>query len=114
MPRGLHPCAQPGCPELTRDSHCPAHQPAPWHHDQTTTQRGYGHRWRKQRARTLRHEPQCRMCGAPATELDHIIPKHLGGTDDPQNCQPLCKKCHAHKTAGEAAAARNTARGVGA
>lgn len=109
MPRGVHPCAQPGCPTLTSSSHCPAHQPAAWQHDQTAHQRGYGQRWRKLRARILRHEPNCRHCGRPATEVDHITPKHLGGTDNPANCQPLCKKCHQVKTADEAAAARKFA-----
>jgi 5-methylcytosine-specific restriction endonuclease McrA len=34
-------------------------------------------------------------------ELDHIIPKSFGGTDDPSNLQFLTKKQHALKTAYE-------------
>lgn len=37
-----------------------------------------------------------------ATELDHIVPLHLGGADDESNFQSLCHDCHAAKTADEA------------
>lgn len=34
-------------------------------------------------------------------ELDHILPKWAGGTDDPRNLQLLLKKDHQKKTAME-------------
>lgn len=34
-------------------------------------------------------------------EVDHIIPLHMGGTDDPSNMQLLTKEEHARKTASE-------------
>jgi 5-methylcytosine-specific restriction endonuclease McrA len=34
--------------------------------------------------------------------VDHTIPLHLGGSDDPANKQLLCDDCHAVKTAQEA------------
>ncbi|MEG9303316.1 HNH endonuclease signature motif containing protein [Psychrobacter celer] len=37
----------------------------------------------------------------PATDVDHIINKAKGGSDDPSNLQSLCRKCHRSKTANE-------------
>jgi 5-methylcytosine-specific restriction endonuclease McrA len=42
--------------------------------------------------------------GAPASaseEVDHIVPKKQGGTDDESNLQSLCKPHHSAKTARE-------------
>ena len=36
-----------------------------------------------------------------AKEVDHIITKAKGGTDDPDNLQSLCVQCHREKTARE-------------
>jgi len=36
-----------------------------------------------------------------ATEVDHIIPKAKGGTDDMSNLQAINKECHKKKTARE-------------
>ena len=33
-----------------------------------------------------------------ATEVDHIQPKGLGGTDDEDNLQAICHQCHKIKT----------------
>ena len=35
-----------------------------------------------------------RACGAPGKELDHIVPLHAGGTDEPSNLRLLCQACH--------------------
>lgn len=44
----------------------------------------------------------CRYCGqsAPDVELtiDHVIPRTLGGSDDPTNLVTACKDCNAGKT----------------
>lgn len=37
----------------------------------------------------------------PATTVDHIIPRHMGGTSEDSNLQPLCDICHDAKTAKE-------------
>lgn len=57
--------------------------------------------WRKMARRLLAAKPRC-GCGAPATEVDHIKPKCLGGSDDPANAAPICRPCHLKKTAREA------------
>lgn len=45
-------------------------------------------------------------CTNPATEVDHVIPVSLGGTDDPTNLVAICATHHRSKTQREAAAAR--------
>ncbi|GEB79233.1 hypothetical protein DDE01_06480 [Desulfovibrio desulfuricans] len=52
----------------------------------------------------LREEPLCRACAAQgritaATDVDHIVSRAQGGTDDRANLQPLCHACHSRKTA---------------
>jgi ATP adenylyltransferase len=43
----------------------------------------------------------CELCGISADvralEVDHIIPRNLGGTDDPSNLQALCYSCNSMK-----------------
>lgn len=68
--------------------------------------RGYGGRWRKIRDAVLRREPLCRSCrllglDVEATDVDHIVPRARGGTDEASNLQPLCHSCHSKKTATE-------------
>lgn len=68
--------------------------------------RGYGNAWEKLRNWVLQGEPYCRQCQAAgrltlAETVDHIIPKTWGGTDDPENLQPLCAACHRDKTVRE-------------
>lgn len=55
------------------------------------------------KARTLSREQReaiftrdgrrCRLCGAPATDIDHIA----GSSSDPENLQALCKPCNMAK-----------------
>lgn len=73
----------------------------------TTTQRGYGAGWRLRRARQLLQRPRCQWlvtlpsttCRLRATDVDHIMPKVHGGTDDAANLQSLCAAHHRVKTA---------------
>lgn len=58
--------------------------------------------------RTLRHMTfhrdgfQCVKCGKRGRlECDHIIPREAGGTDDLENLQTLCVRCHIKKTKGD-------------
>ncbi|WP_082746343.1 HNH endonuclease signature motif containing protein [Sphingomonas sp. CCH5-D11] len=64
---------------------------------------GYDSQWRKLRDRRIDAEPLCRHCTVkglvtPAVEVDHIKPKALGGQDEWENTQSLCKPCHVEKT----------------
>ncbi len=46
-------------------------------------------------------EAQCHQEGkvTPATELHHLLAVSRGGSDDPDNLEPLCHRCHAWITA---------------
>lgn len=53
----------------------------------------------------LRAGFKCQCCGAKPTptndvvlHLDHVIPKSMGGIDDPINLQALCSDCNLSKT----------------
>jgi 5-methylcytosine-specific restriction protein A len=75
----------------------------------TETQRLTGRRRQKRNRRMLASNPLCVTCQmqgrvAAATQLDHVIPLHLGGPDDESNLQGLCDDCHETKTKAEAAA----------
>lgn len=48
-----------------------------------------------------------------ANEVDHIIPKAQGGTDNPEQLQAICKVCHKAKTQAEAAGVKNPDNGCG-
>mgnify|MGYP000694615216 CR=1 FL=1 len=72
-----------------------------------TTARGYGWQWQQLRLTILRRDLyQCQACKlagriTPARDVDHVINKAAGGTDDPGNLQALCKPCHDEKTERE-------------
>jgi 5-methylcytosine-specific restriction enzyme A len=63
----------------------------------SSSKRGYGRKWRFIRAKFLKTYPTC-GCGAPATEVDHIVAKSKGGGNEWSNLQPMCKPCHSRKT----------------
>lgn len=75
-----------------------------WDHGGKSRQaRGYGREWEKLRADVLATEPLCRPCRESgfttiATEVDHILSKAKGGTDDRSNLRPICTPCHRAKT----------------
>ena len=70
----------------------------------TTTERGYGHSWQKLRKVVLDRDPYCQWpdCPNPTEEIDHVVPKALGGTDEFDNLQGLCVEHHKHKSTMEA------------
>lgn len=76
-------------------------------HRGSATERGYGWAWQKLRAQVLKRDggicrcKHCKESGAVriATEVDHIVPKAQGGTDDLENLQAINTECHARKTA---------------
>lgn len=78
----------------------------------TRQERGYGAAWQRLRDVVMRRDCYlCQPCQRQgkltlAKEVDHILPKHKGGTDALDNLSAICKACHAEKTAREAAEAQ--------
>jgi 5-methylcytosine-specific restriction enzyme A len=110
MRRTLRPCKHLGCPKLTAATMCDEHAkavPKPKAWSSTTTSahdRGYGARWRELRRVVLSRDPSCMLCQAqPSTQVDHLVAKAHGGTDDMTNLRGVCKPCHARKTAQDSA-----------
>lgn len=103
-----HPCAMPHCPTLVPGGvrHCAVHADNPSYGWRGDTQRIRGRKLQRLRADLFAKEPTCRRCAKDgrlslATIRDHIIPLAEGGTDDPDNIQPLCQSCSDVKTYSE-------------
>lgn len=76
-------------------------------------ERGYDNRWAKIAEQVKREEPLCRPChkrgiARATTQVDHIVPKAKGGSDDRANLQGICDDCHKAKTAREQGALLRT------
>ena len=104
MRRALSPCAVHGCAEFAMEhGRCREHAAQlVARYEQTrpdAVERGYGGEWLKLRKEFLSEYPDCAICGAPATDVDHIIPRVRGGSDDVDNLESLCHACHSRKTA---------------
>ena len=55
--------------------------------------------WRRVRDSYHKRNPNCKMCGQPGNQVDHIKPIRAGGKKlDAKNLQTLCGKCHYKKT----------------
>jgi len=92
-------CTTPGCPNFAvRGGLCAACRAKRERQRGSAAARGYGARWRRLRAAFLATHPICAVCGAPASDVHHIIPRAAGGTDDWWNLQALCHACHSAKT----------------
>ena len=111
--RAPRPCREPACRHLSRDGsgYCEHHvkQSSGWTRESrgSAHSRGYGATWRKIRTATLRRDKYlCQPCAkygfvTPATEVDHIVNKAEGGTDEQDNLQSICHQCHKAKTQQE-------------
>jgi len=82
MGRALTVCAVPGCPHVQP---CPEHPP----------RRGSTRAWRRLRAAVLQRDGwRCIVCGAMASQVDHVVPRELGGRDERGNLRSICDRCH--------------------
>lgn len=76
-----------------------------WANQSNRHARGYGYAWTKASAAAMERDGKlCQPCLAlgrytQAKEVDHIIPKAKGGSDDLSNLQSICIPCHKVKTA---------------
>lgn len=108
------PCATQGCPNTIGRgaSYCADHAPPPWDGRSGNTMPQGWQRTRRRIMQRDRYECQFDMtgagliCGARATEVDHITPRSEGGTDDPENLMAICHKHHLAKTQMESARGR--------
>ncbi|QOK96571.1 HNH endonuclease [Ralstonia pseudosolanacearum] len=108
-------CRHPACGvTIAKPGYCNKHQrPAGgWRDDRergSRHARGYGADWERTRARILGRSgglcecDECARLGRVrlATEVDHIVPKARGGTDDDDNLQAINVECHRAKTVRE-------------
>ena len=75
----------------------------------TPAQRGYGPEWQRKRLVVLERDgwlcrcEDCKKRGIlkPADQVDHIINKAAGGTDDLDNLRAISRECHKRKTSRE-------------
>lgn len=69
--------------------------------------RGYGRDWDRLRQQVMvRDNRLCQPClrkqrVTPASEVDHVLSKAKGGTDDMANLEATCSPCHKAKTITE-------------
>jgi 5-methylcytosine-specific restriction endonuclease McrA len=81
------PCLACGVP-TTEGSYHKACKPYSWTH-----KAGHlGGEWTPIRDKVLAEEPNCRICGAKAITVDHILARAFGGTHERTNLQPLCRQ----------------------
>lgn len=98
-------CLAPHCPEMVegRVAYCPTHAPQKvWVKKERTGASGWA--WSRIRRRVLslaNYSCEVPGCGRPATEVDHVVPRAEGGTDDLENLRALCIGCHASKSEDE-------------
>jgi 5-methylcytosine-specific restriction protein A len=113
-------CREPGCPSFaipgSKHGRCRAHTTDTYRRIEqrrgTAKARGYDEGWKRLAKAIKRDQPFCVQCKAAgvvqlAQEVDHVVPlAHGGARLDRANLQPLCRECHADKTANEHAQRR--------
>lgn len=58
--------------------------------------------WARIRRKVLRASDVCCVCDLPgADQVDHRVPRYLGGSDELTNLRPIHKACHARKSSSE-------------
>lgn len=58
--------------------------------------------WKTLRKKVLTRDGQrCYLCGAHATQVDHVVNVAAGGSHDPDNLAAICEGCHRIKSSTE-------------
>lgn len=94
------PCSKPGCHRTSRRLLCTEHARAYEAGRRVEGGRYTDRAWRKLRKAYLEANPWCveQSCVGRATDVDHLLPRAQGGSDEWENLQPLCHSCHSRKT----------------
>ena len=108
MPRVCLLCHRHALPGKSR---CELHGGKAWKRTDPASKHRYGPDWQARRARVLKEEPNCRLCGARSIEVDHIKAHADGGTDERSNLRGLCGDCHKKHTAEQNRARRKRKKG---
>lgn len=93
----LRPCHT--CATICPSGHCPNH-PRRGRTDRPSAQdRNPNTNWWRTTSRHIltRDHWTCTYCGAPARTVDHIYPRHLGGTHAEDNLTAACRSCNGAK-----------------
>lgn len=62
------------------------------------TNTGGSRKWSRIRKTIIDRDQCCQMCGTEdRLTVDHIVPRVLGGDDNPSNLQVLCSSCNSSK-----------------
>ena len=62
---------------------------------QCRLRRPRGRRWQAIRRQVFaRYGRTCHVCGAPAVDVDHLLPIADGGGDELSNLRPACARCN--------------------
>ena len=101
------PCMVFGCPNLVFTPNvyrCPEHQREylkQW--EKPRDVKYTSAMWRKRSKIFLAHNATCARCGEASEIAHHVYRKREGGSDDEDNLEALCRRCHEaeHNAHGE-------------
>lgn len=109
------PCTYPRCKKMQKKrSRCEDHQVS--HAWKGSNKFSNGWKWSRLKNNALQRDNflcvKCIEKGEPrrAEEVDHIIPRSRGGSDDQSNLMSLCSRCHSIKTKSESNFAKKNIR----